>query len=186
MDPLDNVGALAQRPKYGLGVLRQAPLRGTERLGETKPLELTHASDHGRTDVTVHRAIDTWSQVDNPIVLRGLAGQSAIETGPTVRLDLSVEAPTDLLLAPRPKLKGDQMRGTSAQALTDVVARDHQVAPIVAFASHDDVDVGIVGVPVVDPNPIELRAEIPLGLRHQVPGKCLQVGELTPHPRGTR
>jgi hypothetical protein len=76
------------------------------------------------------------------------------------------------------------VRSASAQALTDIIARDHQVAPIVAFASHGDVDVGIVSVPVVDPNPIELRAEIPLGLRHQVPCKCPEVGELIRILRG--
>ena len=49
---------------------------------------------------------------------------------------------------------------------------------VVALAAYDDMDVGIIGVPVVDPNPIELGAEIPLGLRHQVAGERLQVREL--------
>jgi hypothetical protein len=79
-------------------------LRWTERLGQAEALELMHASDHGRTHVAVHRSIGSWSQVDNPIVLCSLPGQSAIDTGPTVRLDLSVEAAMDLLLAPRPEL----------------------------------------------------------------------------------
>ena len=48
---------------------------------------------------------------------------------------------------------------------------------VVALAAYDDMDVGIVGVPVLDPEPIEIGAEITLGLRHQVAGERLQIGE---------
>ena len=121
MDAFDDVGAFAQRPHGGLGVLRQVPLRWTERLGETSALELLHARDDGRPYVSLGYTISSRPQVDDSIMLRGLASERLVEPSP---------------------------------------------------------DVGIVGVPVVHPNPIELRAEIALGLRHQIPGELLKIGEL--------
>ena len=84
----------------------------------------------------------------------------------------------DLEVAARPELESGEMRSAGAHAFADVVAGDHEVAAIVAFAAHDDMDVGIVGVPVVDPDPIKLGAEIPFGLPHQVPSERLEIGKL--------
>jgi hypothetical protein len=38
-------------------------------------------------------------------------------------------------------------------------------------------DVGMLRIPVIDRDPVELRAEIPLGLRYQIPREGLQVGQ---------
>jgi hypothetical protein len=61
--------------------------------------------------------------------------------------------------------------------VADVIARNHEIAAIIGFAAHDDVDVGIVGIPVIDSDPIEPGAEVPLCLRHQVPSKRLEIRE---------
>ena len=45
---------------------------------------------------------------------------------------------------------------------------------VVTLAAYDDMDVGIIGVPVLYPEPIEIGAEITLGLRHQVASERLQ------------
>ena len=37
----------------------------------------------------------------------------------------------------------------------------------------------VVGVPVIDGNPIEFRANIPLHIHHQLPGESTQVGHLS-------
>jgi hypothetical protein len=39
-------------------------------------------------------------------------------------------------------------------------------------------DVRVVHIPVIDSDPIKAGAEVPLGLRHQVPGKRFEIGEL--------
>lgn len=59
--------------------------------------------------------------------------------------------------------------GRRAQTVADVVAGNDEVAAIVALAPHEDMDVRVVRIPMIDPNPIEPDAEIPHGLRHQVP-----------------
>ena len=63
-------------------------------------------------------------------------------------------------------------------ALADVVPRDHEILPVVGAAAQDDVDVRVVRVPVIDPDPVELGAEVFLGLAHQVAREALQVGHL--------
>ena len=52
-------------------------------------------------------------------------------------------------------------------SLTDVVASDQEVVAVIAFAADKDMDMGIVGVPVIDAEPIEPRAEIAFNLRHR-------------------
>lgn len=51
----------------------------------------------------------------------------------------------------------------------DVVAGDHEVLAGVVPAPHDDVGVWIVGVPVVDRDPIEPRAQVGLHAAHEMP-----------------
>jgi hypothetical protein len=46
------------------------------------------------------------------------------------------------------------------------------------------VDVRVVRIPVIDSDPIDLGAEIPLGLRHQVSDERLEIGELLRVLRG--
>ena len=60
----------------------------------------------------------------------------------------------------------------------DVVARDDEVLAVVGDAAHDDVDVGMLGVPVIDGDPIELGAEVLLHLADQLAGEALEVGHL--------
>src|SRR5437879_3003263 len=115
---------------------------------------------------------------------QSLTGGYAFEVGPTTSLGLSVRIATDLEIVSRPELKGRQMRRPRAQTVADVVATNHQVATIVGPAPDDDMDVRVLRVPVIDSDPIEPGAEIPLGLRHQVPGERLEIGEVLRVLRG--
>jgi len=123
-------------------------------------------------------------EIDDPIILCSLGGEHAVQPGPTVCLDLGVHISTDLEVASRPELESGDMRSAGAHAPADVVAGDHEVAAVVGFPAHDDMDVGTIGVPVVDADPIESRAEIPLGLRHHIPREGSEIGELLRILRG--
>ena len=57
---------------------------------------------------------------------------------------------------------------------------------VVGAAAQDDVDVRVVGVPVIDPDPVEFGAEVLLDLAHEVAREALQVGHLRRRPRATR
>ena len=119
VNALDDVGLLAQRAHDGLGVLRQTPLRRSEGFGKAKAFELLHAANQGGASVRLRSSVDARPKVDNAIMLRSLAGERAIELGPAVRLDLSVEIAADLEVAARPELKGGKICGAGAQALAN-------------------------------------------------------------------
>jgi hypothetical protein len=80
----------------------------------------------------------------------GLGGKHPVKLGPPLRANLSVETMADFEIAPRPEFQGHQMTGTGTHAFADVVSRYHQVLAIVALAAHNDMDVRIFRVPVVD------------------------------------
>src|SRR5215467_915462 len=61
--------------------------------------------------------------------------------------------------------------------MADVVPGDDEIATVIAFAAHDDMDMRIVGVPVIDSYPVESRAEIASRLGHQLSGKGLEIRE---------
>src|SRR6202030_2000441 len=77
-----------------------------------------------------------------------------------------------------PKLKGHQVTGTGTQSLADVVPRNDKVSSVIRDTTNDDVNVRIVGVPMLGTDPIEFRSEIPLGLVQQLSRKGFQVGQL--------
>jgi hypothetical protein len=107
-----------------------------------------------------------------------LAEQDPIELRETIRLDLALEAVSDLDVAPRTKLDCDKLRRTRSHSVADVISSDHQVMSIVTPASQDDVHVGVFRVPMLDRDPVELCPKIALRVPHQVACETLQVGEL--------
>src|SRR5262249_1695764 len=61
----------------------------------------------------------------------------------------------------------------------DVIPGDYEVTTIISTAANDDVNVGMLRVPMVDRDPVELGPEVTLGMRHQVSGKCLEIRQLS-------
>jgi hypothetical protein len=122
--------------------------------------------------------IGLGTQIDDAIMLCRLSRKHTIEPGPAVRSDFGIEATLNVEVASRSELKGDQVAGACAQPLADVVTRNDEVVAVVRNASDDDVEMRVLGVPVIDRDPVELGPEIPLRLHHQVARKGLQVGEL--------
>jgi hypothetical protein len=184
VDALDDVAALAQRPHHLLCLLRQAPSCRTERHGKAKVLEFLHAADHGGASMPVRSGVGAGPKVCDAIMLASIARERAIEFGPTIGFDLGLEIAPDFEVASWPELEGGKMRSTGAQAVADVVAGNHEVAAVVALAADDDMDVRVVRIPVIDPNPIEPGAEILFGLHHQVSGERPQIRKLLRVLRG--
>ena len=64
----------------------------------------------------------------------------------------------------------------------DVVTRDDESRPSSALPRNEDVDMWVVGVPVIDRDPVKCCAEIPFGSGHQITGKGTQILEIAPRP----
>src|SRR3546814_18457040 len=111
--------------------------------------------------------ISDWSSdvCSSDLVLRGLALAAAF----------------DLTLGTRAEPVSGQLRSTGAHAAAAVVAGDDQVLTAVVLAAQYDVGVRLVGVPVVDGDPVEPGAQIQFDLLHVVTGEGGNVAEFTPY-----
>ena len=61
------------------------------------------------------------SEIDNSVVAGGLGGKNTIEPGPSIGLDLGIEAAADFEVGSGPELLADEMGSTGPHALADVV-----------------------------------------------------------------
>ena len=184
VDTLDDIAALAEHPQGRLGTFRQIPSGRSERLGQPEALKLAHAPDQGRPDVPVQGVIGLGPEIDDAIMARGLGRKGTIEPGPTVSVDLCAEAAANLEVISWSEFKGDKVTRTGAQSLADVVPRNDEVAPVVRDTTDNDVNVGIIGIPMFSTDPVELCSKVPFRLSHQVARKGFQVGKLRRVLRG--
>jgi hypothetical protein len=151
------------------------PSRWTEWFGETKTLQSLHAANHGGVSMCIRVDAGAGPKVHDPIMLSGRSREYAIEVSPPIGFDLTVQIAIDLDITLGPERKRDQMRRPGAQPMADIVTSHHEIAAIVALTPRDDMNVRVVRIPVIHPDPIKLGAEIPLGLCHQVARKCFQI-----------
>ena len=116
-------------------------------------------------------------RVDDALALKG-ARKVAVDLGPAFGLDLPLQRGMDVEVAAQAQLAGDDLACDRPHPLADIVARDDEVLPVLADAAHDDMDVGVVGVPVLDGPPVEAGAEILFHPRHQLADEALEVAHL--------
>ena len=118
------------------------------------------------------------AQVDYPVD-GGSSGalQGPVELGPALVRHLAGELGTDLMFGPRPKLDRRQFLRPGPEAPADVFAMDYEVASALLLAAEDQMDMRVVGVPVVDRDPLEPSSEVPLHLPDQVPGIGVKIGQ---------
>src|SRR5689334_3989669 len=94
--------------------------------------------------------------------------QLAVQTGPPRLLHIASQAGLDIEIGPRTQPFGGDLAGPSPHPVADVLAADHEVLALLIPAPHDHVTVRIVGIPVVDRDPLEARAKIALHAAHEV------------------
>ena len=172
VQPLDDVVALAERAQARLDFGVESPAGGTDRLRKPEAFELAHPPDLGLAQ-WIGNGKRVWAQIDDAVA--DLGHQRPVELGPAVGVDLRVEASTHLEFGTRTELEGDEVGGPRAQSAADVVAADYEILVRVGATADENVDVRVLGVPVIDRDPVELRAEIALGLDHQLARECLEV-----------
>ena len=174
---LDDVAADAEVAQRRLEARLQLPSRRTDLLGEPKPFELARSPDHQPLQFGVFSGA-AGAEVDHAAALIGDVAQRAIEAGPALGLDLLLQGGPDFLLGARAELQGNPLGGAVAESLLDVVAADDEIRAVVGAPAHQHMDVRIVRVPVIDGDPVEFRAEIALGVSHQLAGEGAKIGHL--------
>ena len=141
---------------------RHHPLARTGLMGEAEGSELAEPADL-LGQVFVGLPIRTRREIDDAL-LTGIADKLPVEPRPALGLDLVVQAAADVEVGARPKLLRNEILRPRPHALADIVTRDHEVLPVIGAAAQDDVDVRVVGVPVIDADPVELGSEVLLDL----------------------
>jgi hypothetical protein len=89
--------------------------------------------------------------------------------------DLPLLGAKHFQLGARPEVEVDQLGGAGTKALGHILSGNDQVGATLVRAANDDVAVRVPGVEVIDRNPVELRAEVVLGLCHHPADKRLKV-----------
>ena len=88
----------------------------------------------------------------------------------------------NIALAARAEFHGHALFGAGAQALADIGAVDHEVLSIARNAPDQHMDMRIVGVPVIDRDPVEpnVRVDIQIAchILHHLAGESAQVRHL--------
>jgi len=148
-------------------------------IGDTETFQLCRPADHQAPQLggLVRPA---RAQVDDSGALIGGIAECAIEPGPAVSLDLLLQGGADFPLAAWTELQSDALRGPVAEPLADVVAADHKVLAVVGAPAHQHMNMRVARVPVIEGDPVELRAEITLDVRHQ----CTGISPKIVHLRG--
>jgi hypothetical protein len=155
----------------------QCPAARLNLFGEAKALEFGHPTDHQAPQFRV-ALLHAGPQIGDPRPLIGQIAQRPVEVGPAFRLDLPSQRGLNLLFAARSKLKGHALLGPRSEPAADVIAADDEVLAVIRASADQNMNVGIVRIPVIDGNPVQPGAEIALGIRHQLTGKGAQIGHL--------
>jgi hypothetical protein len=149
------------------------PLPRPYLIGETKGFELAQTADFEGV-VFVRLPLGKWREIDDAGVA-AVAKQLAIELRPTFGLNLAFERAANVEIGTRSQFLGNQIASPVAHAFLDVVTRDDQILAVVAHAPYDQMNMGMLGIPVVDSDPVEPRAEILLHLLDQIAAEGFEV-----------
>lgn len=82
------------------------------------------------------------------------AADGTVETRPAVGIDFALKGVGYLMLRFRSEFDGNQVFGTRAQACTDIITGDDEILALIINTTHQQMHVGIVGIPVFDGDPV--------------------------------
>ena len=75
-----------------------------------------------------------------------------------------------------PELHGQAILRSGANTAADVIPADHQIAAVLCLAADQKMHVRIVGIVVINRNPVELGAEISLHVGDELPREGPEIG----------
>ena len=116
-------------------------------------------------------------EIDDAHVV-GMALQFGVKPGPALRRHIPTESHFDFMLGAWSQFEGYQILRPRAQPVADIVAGDHQIGPTLIDATHDQMDMRVVSVPVRHGGPVQAGAKIGFHLPHEVAGEAVEVRHL--------
>ena len=107
------------------------------------------------------RAVGRTQRRDKPVRSPGrLLRQSEVQSGEPVGPEVTFHTALDILRQARPQMPRRHLHRLGAQAIGDVLAIHDQIPTVRALASHEQVQVGVIGVVVRDTDPLQRCSQI--------------------------
>ena len=138
-------------------------------LGETEALKLGGSPNHQLSKFGI--AIrDARSEIGYTCSVIGSATERRVEAGPALGLDFFFQRGPDFLLAARPEFQRHALLSTRSEPTADVIAADDEIPAVIGATAYQDMDMGIVGVPMIDRDPVQFCTEVTLQCRPSIRG----------------
>jgi hypothetical protein len=91
-----------------------------------------------------------------------------VEVGPSALVDNLLASSYDFALRPQAELSLHDFLAARANARLHIFGRDLQLLAMLVSPADQDMNVGIIGVVVIDSDPLETRSEIAFHRRHEI------------------
>jgi hypothetical protein len=114
-------------------------------------------------------------KIDHATMRRRVAGERPIQPGPAFRPDLGLQRMPDFSVGSGAELQSQQVLRPRPHSFTNIVPRDDQILAIAGPAPDNDMDVGMLCIPVIDGDPVETGSQIALGIGDEVARKSLDI-----------
>lgn len=161
-----------------LGAIGNGPSPRLEFGSEAIALQTPHAAEQQRPVLSdeIGGAV-AGPEIDGAL-LALLGEQHLVEPRQPLGRNFVREFRLKLDLALMTEFQRDQFARPVTNAMGDIVSGDVQDAAVVEHAPDNDMGMGMVGVVMVDGDPVEARLEVLLHLPHEVAGEGPQVGHV--------
>ena len=176
INAFDDVVALAELSQHVLRVFGERPLGRTEWMSMTECLQLAHSADLDPVEIFLALA-RLRPKIHHAAIRRRVVGKRPIQPGPTLRPNLGLQRMPNLEVRPGSEFQGQERFRPRPDSLANIVTRDDQILAIAGPATDNDMDVGVLGIPVIDGDPVEAGAQIAFGVAHKITGESLEIGK---------
>ncbi len=175
---LDDVAALLKLPQRRLGLWRYNPFAGLDLSRQPHTLQLARALDQEGSILTegVAHVLVGAQVVKLPPLLLG--DQHPVEPGEAIGIHLPLKLLRYLKLALATQFQRNDLTGSFADAIGDIVAGYVEGLAILGDAAQEDMRVRVSCVVVIDRDPVELRPEVRFHLLHQSAGGLTRIGQV--------
>ena len=151
-------------------------------MGQFHLLQEQEPAEHQPPVVCVKPNVLGWGNV-NPTVLQ-MPLDDAVQGRKPLGLDLLGLGQLDFLWASLPQKFGSHLRRPVTDSIRYILPGNDQIGPVRLPAAQENVGMRVVGVVVIDSNPLQLGVQIPFHPAHHLPHISRHVGDVSAAFRG--
>ena len=146
-------------------------------VSQTKSFKLHCSTDHQRATHWVWIRI-SWAKIDDPRTVISNPLEAAIKARPTLGINFTGQRQLDVMLTAQTELDRHSVLGSRAHSFTDVITVDDEVFAVVSNAAQQDMDMGIVRVPMINRDPVQFSAKVMGDICHELTREAAYIFQL--------